>query len=132
MDSVRTAELFSPATYGHCQLPELPDVRQDHTADGGLVCGGSATLHSCRQFSSSTGSWDAAHAITGWRAYHSSWEGEEGGILMGGDVYPRTTEIVKHHTVEEAFPLIMDTKYPYPYSIQRNPENFTLLLLIMA
>ena len=37
----RTAEVYVPSTGQHCQLPDLPDWRYDHSQDVKTLCGGS-------------------------------------------------------------------------------------------
>jgi len=40
-------EVYVPSTGQHCQLPDLPDRRREHTMEKMTVCGGSYTETSC-------------------------------------------------------------------------------------
>ena len=39
--STKSVEVFLPSTGQHCELPDLPDSRYEHTMDSKTVCGGS-------------------------------------------------------------------------------------------
>ena len=36
----QSAELYIPASNTSCRLPDLPDMRQEHSQAGGVLCGG--------------------------------------------------------------------------------------------
>ena len=125
-DSGKTAELYLPSSATSCSLPTLPDKRYAHSADGGLLCGGWDTGHSCLQWSPDTGSWEAAVTLDVGRKWHVSWTpaNSSGTILMGGFddwkgtalIKPdgsssgMTTTLVKPDgTQEPSFPLKYDT-----------------------
>jgi hypothetical protein len=64
--------------------------------DGLLICGGgsynSTTLTTCLSFTS--GQWITSHTLVESRYYHTSWQTEQGLVLMGGGGSPDTSEIV--------------------------------------
>ena len=43
----QSVELYVPSTGLHCQLPDLPDRREDHSMEGMVICGGLQTETSC-------------------------------------------------------------------------------------
>ena len=87
-------EVFVPSTGLSCSLPALPDERFDHTMDSLLICGGydSSTLTTCLSFTS--GQWIPSHTLVEARYDHTSWQTEQGLVLMGGDYSLDTSEIV--------------------------------------
>ena len=108
-----SVEVISPSGEVSCALPALPTVRNFHTHDGNLVCGGgmSTTILTCETLGES--GWRISHNLIYPRYGHSSWPVEDGVILLGSFyVNPNTTEIAKlDGTTEELFKL----KYPTGY-----------------
>ena len=49
---------------------------------GLTICGGANTRTTCLQLSS--GQWSVSHNLTQQRYHHSSWESDQGVVLMGG------------------------------------------------
>jgi len=83
----KSVEVFSPSTGKSCSLPSLPDQRSAHTMNSLLICGGDhskITRTTCLTFSS--GKWITSHSLVIGRYDHTSWQREEGVVvLMGGD-----------------------------------------------
>ena len=107
-----SVEVISPSGEVSCALPALPTVRNFHTHDGNVVCGGgmSATIYNCETLGKS--GWRISHHLIYPRYGHSSWAVEDGVILLGGGRSPNTTEIVKiDGSTEELFSLKYKTKY---------------------
>ena len=77
------------------------------------VCGGgdgTDTETSCDQLTSA--GWTRSHTLKYPRLYHSSWEVEDGIILMGGSYSGTTSEIAKWDgTTEELFSMKYNTQY---------------------
>ena len=109
-----TAELYLTSSNVSCSLPQLPDIRMDHTLESsGLMCGGDYTRDICLQWSPDTGSWTEELHLDTERAYHVSWTPDNGigTYLMGGQVGGWTTTLVKPDgTQEQGFPLQYDTR----------------------
>ena len=40
----QSAELYIPASNTSCRLPDLPDMRQEHSQAAGVLCGGWGAL----------------------------------------------------------------------------------------
>ena len=97
-DAITSVEVFSPLTGESCSLPSLPDHRYRHTMDGLLICGGDVTTVSCLTFSS--GEWTRSNTLMEQRTDHTSWQTEEGVVLIGGDYGYYTTELVHEAGVE--------------------------------
>ena len=88
-----SVEVFVPSTGLSCSLPALPDERYSHTMDSLLICGGSVSSAStCLSFTS--GQWITSHTLVEERFHHTSWQTEQGLVLMGGQGFPDTSEIV--------------------------------------
>ena len=89
-----SVEVFVPSTGLSCSLPALPDQRSYHTMDSLLICGGwdSSTATTCLSFTS--GQWITSHTLVEERFHHTSWQTEQGLVLMGGQGFPDTSEIV--------------------------------------
>jgi len=89
-----SVEVFVPSTGLSCSFPTLLDQRTGHTMDGLLICGGSYTSnrHTCLSFIS--GQWVISHTLVEERYLHTSWQTEQGLVLMGGIISPDTSEIV--------------------------------------
>jgi len=86
-----SVEVFVPSTGKSCSLPSLPDDRSYHTMDGTLICGGYGTT-TCLSFSS--GQWITSNTLVETRYSHSSWQTDQGVVLMGGAKSGYTSEIV--------------------------------------
>ena len=69
-----------------------------HTSHSLTICGGEYTETSCISFSS--GVWVPSHSLAEERSYHTSWEREEGTMLIGGDYSPTTTELLTEGSEE--------------------------------
>merc|ERR1711892_1174467 len=92
--ALTSVEVFSPSTGQSCSLPSLPVQRYGHTMDNLLVCGGEYTRTTCLTFSS--GKWMTSHSLVEERWAHTSWQTEQGVVvLMGGDGSPATSELVQ-------------------------------------
>ena len=93
-DGARTSvEVFVPSTGLSCSLPALPDERYEHTMDSLLICGGyGSSATTCLSFTS--GQWITSHNLVEERYYHTSWQTEQGLVLMGGVHSLDTSEIV--------------------------------------
>ena len=76
-----SVEVFVPSTGKSCSLPSLPDGRAYHTMDGNLICGGYG-ISNCLSFSS--GQWIITNTLLQSRYCHSSWQADQGLVLMGG------------------------------------------------
>ena len=87
-----TAEVYVPSTGLSCSLPDLPNKRKYHTMDGLLICGGQYEGTTCLSFIS--GEWITSHNLLESRYFHTSWQTEQGLVLMGGSSSRETTEIV--------------------------------------
>jgi len=103
-----SVEVFIPSTGLSCSLPNLTDIRYGHTMASLTICGGGESL-SCLSFSS--GEWVTSHTLLEERAYHTSWETEQGVVLMGGDTSGDTSDIVPvaGEQAEPAFAMEYDT-----------------------
>ena len=70
-------------------LPDMPDIKMDHTQSAFVACGSStlSVLSSNRQscFTFSSGVWTESHSLMNQRSWHTSWASPFGIILMGGD-----------------------------------------------
>ena len=108
-------EVISPTGNVSCSVPDLPKRRYGHTMNNNIVCGGSVTLGadiaaSCDQLTSA--GWTRSHTLIHRRYQHSSWEVEDGIILMGGSGSGTTSEIAKWDgTTEEMFSMQYNTQY---------------------
>jgi hypothetical protein len=90
-----SVEVFVPSTGQACSLPSLPDERWGHTMNSLIICGGpyySTTPTTCLSFTS--GQWITSHTLVEERYDHSSWQTEQGLVLIGGNASPITSEIV--------------------------------------
>ena len=57
-DSVgKSVEVYVPSTGQHCQLPDLPDWRHQHTMEKMMVCAGEDTATSCLTLTAG-GTWE--------------------------------------------------------------------------
>ena len=91
-------------------VPELPDQRDVHSQDGGLLCGGDLARSTCLALDTATGQWQPAANLLEERYDHVSWASEAGVVLMGGGSSRNTTEIVREDgSVETGFDLVLDT-----------------------
>ena len=69
------------------------------TQDGLLQCGGGGSPQSCYLFKD--GNWTLSHSLREKRVRHSSWQTEEGRVvLLGGWFSNNTTETVQYSTVQ--------------------------------
>ena len=107
-------EVISPSSNVSCSAPDLPQPRSGHTMNNNIVCGGAGgtdadTLTSCYQLTSA--GWSRSHTLKYSRAGHSSWEVEDGILLLGG-FYSTTSEIAKWDgTSIELFTMTYAIKY---------------------
>ena len=123
-------EVISPGGNVSCSVLDLPQPRSYHNMNNNTVCGGyggtgTDTETSCYQLTSA--GWTRSHTLIHRRAGHSSWEVEDGIILLGGyHLHSSTTsEIAKWDgTTEEIFSMGYDTRYINNYShIGYNPAT---------
>ena len=117
-------EVISPSSNVSCSVPDLPQPRYGHTMNNNIVCGGvggTDTKTSCYQLSSA--GWTRSHTLKYGKVLHSSWEVEDGIILLGGSGSGTTSEIAKWDgTTEELFSMKYDTRYIHKYShVAYNP-----------
>ena len=99
-EASRSVEIFSLNNRDlQCELePDLPDIRTDHTQNGFIICGGYNTVspvntggyNSCLTLAAD-GQWNVSHQLKYKRYQHSSWDTPDGGVLLIGGVYSRTT-----------------------------------------
>ena len=110
-------EVISPGGNVSCSAPDLPQPRQGHSMNNNIVCGGSVTLGadiaaSCDQLNSTVSGWTRSHTLIHRRYSHSSWEVEDGIILLGGSYSGTTSEIAKWDgTTEELFSMKYNREY---------------------
>ena len=108
-------EVFSPSAGISCFLPSLPDDRAYHTMETLLICGGSGELAKDTCISFLSGQWVVSHTMQERRAGHSSWETEEGVLLMGGGTETGsihdTSEIIPWDTGAQGIPAFV-MQYP--------------------
>ena len=95
-----------------CRLPSLPKVRQGHSMDGSMICGGfdSHAQKSCIKFQ--YGAWKTMpFSLLQIRFYHVSWTRSDGKIrLLGGSYSFLTSELVSEAGSIKGFPLKYDTR----------------------
>ena len=89
-----SVEVFSPSTGQSCMLPSLPDQRYDHTANNLLLCGGEHAFTGTTCLTFSSGKWFTSHTLVEERSGHTSWQTEQGVVLMGGWYSPYTSDIL--------------------------------------
>ena len=112
-EALSSTEVYIPDTGKTCSLPDLPEIRYDHTMDTlantPVICGGGDTYTSCLQFTptSAGGVWTNYTTTMERRYGHSSWVSSAGLVLMGGWISGTTTEIVPSH--EGNFSLVQDS-----------------------
>ena len=77
-----TVEVLTANGSSWCSLPNLPDIRQDHSQSGLLACGGwhRDTGKSCLTFNN--GRWNLTHKLHYKRYSLSSWSSAIGVILI--------------------------------------------------
>ena len=115
----RTAEIYNPLTKTSCSLPQLPEMRYQHTQDGELACGGPITImegvlsnSTCIKWSPVSGTWTKSHTLIRKRHGHVSWATTSGVYLIGSHYSARTSEKVKvDGSVEGTFGLKYHTRY---------------------
>ena len=107
-------EVISPVGNVSCLVPDLPQPRYGHSMNNNTVCGGYSTglMKSCYQLTSV--GWNKSHTLQYRRSDHSSWEVEDGIILLGGTNSGKTAEIAKWDGTSEE--LINFLKYYTWYS----------------
>ena len=96
-DYLSSVEVYVPSTDTSCSLPSLPVATYAHSQDGLLLCGGAGdNSRQCHTFHSDSGEWRVkTHNLSEERYGHSSWQREDGTLLlMGGYWSTTTTEIV--------------------------------------
>ena len=108
-------EVISPSGNVSCSVPDMPQPRGYHTMNNNIVCGGEGgtdTRIRCDQLTSA--GWTRSHTLKYPRAHHSSWEVEDGIILLGGIYSGTTSEIAKRDgTTEELFSMKYNTRYKF-------------------
>ena len=97
-DELSSVEVYVPSTNTSCSLPSLPVATSSHSQDRLLLCGGAGNSGQCHTFHSDSGEWRVkTHNLSEERSTHSSWQREDGTVLLiGGRFSARTTEIVDH------------------------------------
>ena len=65
---------------------------QEHTQNGLTLCGGKEDLLACSSLTPE-GVWSQTHDLIKERKQHTSWEMEEGILLMGGGLHQDDTEL---------------------------------------
>ena len=90
-----SVEVYVPSTNTSCSLPSLPVAPRAYSQDGLLLCGGWNNKEQCHTFHSDSGEWKEKNRLSEARREHSSWQREDGTVLlMWGYDSPTTTEIV--------------------------------------
>ena len=120
----RKVQVISPTGNVSCRIPDLPGGRGTHSMNNNTICGGQYTEGSRRRRRQASDSpyvtclkltpsgWSRSHTLRHARAAHSSWQVEDGIILLGGWGSRNTSEIAKTDgTTEESFNLKYDTGY---------------------
>merc|ERR1719300_877170 len=98
-----------------CKLPDLPDDRQAHTMEGGMLCGvydwkDTNRCKSCLKYEAGTWKKYEWSRLKG-RARHVSWKRPDGKIqLMGGLFSGTTSEVVSSSGSQPGFDLKYDTR----------------------
>ena len=64
---------------------------QEHTQNGLTICGGKEDMLGCSTLTPE--GWSKTHNLTKERKQHTSWEMEEGILLIGGGSSPDDTEL---------------------------------------
>eukprot|EP00091_Calanus_sinicus_P012997 TRINITY_DN28997_c0_g1_i1.p2 TRINITY_DN28997_c0_g1~~TRINITY_DN28997_c0_g1_i1.p2 ORF type:complete len:163 (-),score=50.34 TRINITY_DN28997_c0_g1_i1:16-447(-) len=85
-EALTSVEVFDPSTGLSCSLPNLPEERFAHTMDNLLICGGEESGTTCLSFSS--GEWMTSLTLLEERYDHTSWQTDQGLVLMGGSEAP--------------------------------------------
>ena len=65
-----------------CNLPSMSVARRLHSQSGLVACGGDGEETTCSTFKD--GFWLESHTLGISREYHTSWNGPEGVLLLGG------------------------------------------------
>ena len=86
---LKSVEAYNPHISKICKLPDLPDVRHEHTLCGGLLC----SEKNCLKLGPS-GFVKATVTLQQYRLHHHCWNLPEGVLLLGGKSSPSTTELV--------------------------------------
>ena len=90
-----SVEYFNPSSNQTCSIPPAPQDRFGHTMDNLTICGGKDKndfLQTCITFSS--GDWVTTNTLEQARIEHSSWQTDQGIVLMGGFESPNTSEMI--------------------------------------
>ena len=94
-DELRSVEVYIPSTNTSCFLPSLPGLWRSrlHSQDGLMMCGGANPPQtiSCYKFNTISGEWIKTHNLTESRRGHSSWQREDGTVLLIGSMHSATT-----------------------------------------
>ena len=97
-DSRSKVEVYNPGSQHSCSLPDLPDLRHEHTLCGGLLCGGLGSARSCLRWEDHHHIFTTAQVtLLHHRKGHLCWAEDSKGVrLMGGNEYSsnNTTEFV--------------------------------------
>ena len=95
--NMRTAEVFLPETNRSCSLPPLTASRHRHTQSGLLACGGyERRAQSSCELLTRAGWRTEPYSLTAARCYHSSWDLNNGSVLLlGGYCSEGTSERVQ-------------------------------------
>ena len=82
---IKSVEAITTDGSPMCTLPDLPDLRRDHTMDNHIMCGGYHTQSSCLYFVA--GKWTKYRTdLKIKRTGHVSWRRQDGEImLLGGN-----------------------------------------------
>ena len=105
--TVRTVEVFVPATNTSCSLPSLPEKTAGHIQDGLSQCGGYGSEMFCQEFSQ--GEWRTQN-LSQRRVRHTSWRTGTSLFLMGGMESNETTEEIADGVTRESFELAYETE----------------------
>ena len=106
-------EVISPTGALSCTLPPLPFQQFGHTHNKNIICGGTNPLDDEGQFcyNLTSSGWKKSHTLLYGRTGHTSWDVDEGVMLLGGHG-SRTTEIAKWDgSTVETFRLKYQTLY---------------------
>ena len=120
-------EVISPTGALSCTLPPLPFQQFGHTHNKNIICGGTNPLDDEGQFcyNLTSSGWKKSHTLLYGRTGHTSWDVDEGVMLLGGHG-SRTTVIAKWDgSTVETFRLKYQTLY---YSFMNSMTIIYLLL----
>ena len=85
-----------------CNLPDLPDEREEHTQSGLLTCGGYSSDDNCVRFSE--GHWNISHEDLNRKNRHSAWSSSKHGTIIIG--FDTAEYLADNGTTPDSFSLV--------------------------